>query len=95
MQIRSRSFAAVQALEGLENSLKVYIGRVGALGDPAFTGHLAAAEAQLRAKSAGNPAIGNPWGDIAKAMASGQTAEITDMERDLRVRGGVPLPFSM
>jgi hypothetical protein len=58
-----------QALEGLENSLKVYIGRVGALGDPAFTGHLAAAEAQLRAKSAGNPAIGNPWGDIAKAIA--------------------------
>jgi len=33
--------------------------------------------------------------DIAKAMASGQTAEITDMERDLRVRGGVPLPFPM
>lgn len=33
--------------------------------------------------------------DTAKAMASGQSAEIIDMERDLRVRGGVPLPFTM
>src|SRR5262245_51179009 len=41
-----------QALESIENSLKVYIGRVGALNDPAFTGRLAAAEAQLKAKSA-------------------------------------------
>uniref|UniRef100_UPI0025F3ED34 S46 family peptidase n=1 Tax=Sphingomonas sp. TaxID=28214 RepID=UPI0025F3ED34 len=62
-----------QALESIENSLKVYIGRVGALGDPAFTGRLAAAEAELKAKSAGNPAIGNPWGDIAKAMADYRT----------------------
>jgi uncharacterized protein (DUF305 family) len=33
--------------------------------------------------------------DIARAMASGQRAEIIDMERDLRARGGVPLPFTM
>jgi hypothetical protein len=62
-----------QELEGIENSLKVFIGRVGALGDPAFTGRLAAAEAQLKAKSADNPAIGNPWGDISKAMAAYRT----------------------
>lgn len=57
-------------LFGLENSLKVYIGRVKALNDPAFTGKLAAAEADLRQKSAGNAAIGDPWGDIAKADAA-------------------------
>jgi uncharacterized protein (DUF305 family) len=33
--------------------------------------------------------------NIAKAMASGQSAEIIDMERDLRARGGAPLPFTM
>jgi hypothetical protein len=57
-----------QELESIENSLKVYIGRVKALNDPAFTGKLAAAEAELRAKSAGNAAIGNPWADVTKAM---------------------------
>ena len=57
-------------MNGIENSLKVYIGRVKALNDPAFTGKLAAAEAELKAKSAGNAAIGNPWADVAKAMGS-------------------------
>lgn len=55
-------------LNGIENSLKVYIGRVSALNDPAFTGRLAQAEADLRAKSAGNAAIGDPWGQVAQAM---------------------------
>lgn len=55
-------------LNGLENSLKVYIGRVKALNDPAFTGKLAAAEAALKDKTAGNAAIGNPWGDMDKAV---------------------------
>ena len=59
---------AAETLGSIENSLKVYIGRVKALNDPAFTGKLAAAEAELKAKSAGNAAIGNPWGDVAKAM---------------------------
>jgi V8-like Glu-specific endopeptidase len=54
-----------QALEGLENSLKVYIGLKKALDDPAFTGKIAAAEADLKAKS-GNR-FGNPWADIATA----------------------------
>ena len=57
-------------LDGVENSLKVYIGRVKAFNDPAFMGRLAAAERDLRAKSAGNAAIGDPWSDIAKAMTA-------------------------
>jgi len=67
-----------QELEGIENSLKVYIGRVKALNDPAFTGKLAAAEAELKAKSAGNPAIGNPWTDVAKAMSAYRDFYVAD-----------------
>jgi hypothetical protein len=54
-----------QALEGLENSLKVYIGLKKALDDPGFMGKIAAAEAALKATS-GNR-FGNPWADIATA----------------------------
>ena len=54
-----------QALEGLENSLKVYLGLKRALDDPQFMGRIAAAEADLKRKS-GNR-FGNPWADIAKA----------------------------
>ncbi|MFA9200112.1 MAG: S46 family peptidase [Cypionkella sp.] len=57
-------------LNGIENSLKVFIGRTKALGDPAFTGKLAAAEAELKAKSAGNPAIGDPWTSVDAAVSS-------------------------
>jgi len=67
-----------QELEGIENSLKVYIGRVKALNDPAFTGKLAAAEADLKTRSAGNSAIGNPWGDIAKAMRAYRDFYVAD-----------------
>ena len=59
-----------EELDGIENTLKVYIGRVKALNDPAFMGKITAAEADLKAKSANNPAIGNPWGDIAGAMTA-------------------------
>ena len=59
-----------EELDGIENSLKVYIGRVKALNDPAFMSKIAAAEADLKAKSANNPAIGNPWGNIATAMGA-------------------------
>ena len=80
-ELRGRLIAAMQQspararegkeeLDGVENSLKVYIGRVKAFNDPAFMGKLAAAEAELRAKSAGNPAIGDPWADIARATAA-------------------------
>jgi V8-like Glu-specific endopeptidase len=54
-----------QALEGLENSLKVYIGLKKALDDPSFMGKIAAAEADLKAKSRNK--FGNPWADIAAA----------------------------
>ncbi len=78
-ELRGRLISAMQSspekaregaetLGGIENSLKVHIGRVKALNDPAFTGRLAAAEAQLKARSAGNTALGNAWADIAKAM---------------------------
>jgi hypothetical protein len=54
-------------LFGIENSLKVYIGRTKALNDPAFMKTLADAEANLRAKAAGDPSIGDPWSTIAQA----------------------------
>jgi V8-like Glu-specific endopeptidase len=54
-----------QALEGLENSLKVYLGQKHALDDPAFVGRIAAAEADLKHRSGDR--FGNPWGDVASA----------------------------
>jgi len=69
---------AFETLGSIENSLKVYIGRVSALNDPAFTGKLAAAEADLKAKSAGNAAIGNPWADVAKAMRAYRDFYVAD-----------------
>ncbi len=57
-------------LNGVENSLKVFIGRTKALGDPAFTGKLAAAEADLKARSAGNAAIGDPWTSVDAAVSA-------------------------
>ena len=69
---------AAETLGGIENSLKVYIGRVKALNDPAFTGKLAAAEAELKSKNAGNAAIGNPWGDVAKAMSAYRNFYVAD-----------------
>ena len=55
------------ALFGVENSLKVFIGRVKALNDPAFTAKLAAAEADLKRRSAGNAQVGDAWGEIRQA----------------------------
>lgn len=57
-----------ETLGGIENSLKVFIGRQKALNDPQFVSRLYRAEAQLKQRSQGNAAIGDPWGDIAKAM---------------------------
>ncbi|URD60308.1 S46 family peptidase [Sphingomonas sp. KRR8] len=67
-QSPERAREGADTLFGVENSLKVYIGRVGALNDPAFTAKLAAAEADLKQRSAANSAIGNPWGDISQAV---------------------------
>lgn len=57
-------------LFGIENSLKVYIGRQKALNDPAFLKMLGDAEADLKAKTMGKPGIGDPWADTAKAVQS-------------------------
>jgi hypothetical protein len=69
-QSPTRAREGKEDLDSVENSLKVFIGRVKAFNDPAFMGKLAAAETELRAKSAGNPAIGDPWTDISKATAA-------------------------
>ena len=58
-----------QALEGLENSLKVYLGRKKALDDPAFSYKLAKAEADLKSKSVTVNGAGKAWDDIAAATA--------------------------
>lgn len=55
-------------LSGVENSLKVYIGRTTALNDPEFTAKLAAAEQELRSRSAGNTDIGDPWSTVDNAV---------------------------
>ena len=65
-----RAREGLDTLNGIENGLKVYIGRVKALNDPAFTAKLAAAERDLRAKSQGNAAIGDPWADVEKAVTA-------------------------
>jgi hypothetical protein len=55
-------------LFGIENSLKVTIGRHRALNDQAFNARLAAAEADFKAKAAGQANLGDPWGEIATAV---------------------------
>ena len=88
-ELRGRLIAAMAAdpakaregaetLGGIENSLKVFIGRQKALNDPAFVSRLFTAEARLKQRSQGNAAIGNPWGDIAKAMDSYRDFYIAD-----------------
>lgn len=57
-------------LFGIENSLKVFIGRQKALNDPAFVKMLADNEAAIKAKAAGNAAIGDPWGQVASAVSA-------------------------
>ena len=57
-------------LNGIENSLKVYIGRQKALNDPAFIATLVAKEDDLKARSTGNAAIGNPWATVDAAVDS-------------------------
>jgi hypothetical protein len=69
-QSPAKAREGADTLFGVENTLKSIIGRVKAIGDPEFTGRLAAAEALLKQRSAGNAAVGNPWGDIASAVAA-------------------------
>ena len=67
----------LDTLNGIENSLKVYIGRTKALNDPAFTAKLADAEAALKAKSAGNEAIGDPWKAVDQAVQAYRTSYLS------------------
>ena len=73
-----------QALNGTENNLKRAIGRTKALGNPNFNAMLAANEAALKARSAGNAAVGDPWGEIERAMVAlrGLDAEYRYAEPD-------------
>ena len=72
-----RKREATETLSGVENSLKVQIGRVKALGDPAFVAKLAAAEADLqrRTLAAGGA---NPWADVAGAMRAYRDFYVAD-----------------
>jgi hypothetical protein len=64
-------------LFGFENSYKALYGQWQSLLDPAFTAKLAAAEASLRARVSADPALaartGDPWGEIARAIADYRT----------------------
>jgi len=61
-------------LIGLENSFKVYFGRLKVLLDDAFVGKKAKEEADLRARVAANPQlaqeIGDPWAEVERAYAA-------------------------
>ena len=57
-----------QTLNSVENNLKRSIGRTKALTNPNFNAMLAANEAALKARSAGNAGIGDPWGEIDRAV---------------------------
>ncbi|MEW6018006.1 MAG: S46 family peptidase [Pseudomonadota bacterium] len=65
---------ATDPLFGVENSFKVFFGRQFALNDPAFMAAKAAAESELKARVAADPAlardIGDPWGQIAATQAA-------------------------
>ncbi len=86
-QSPQRAREGKEDLDGVENSLKVYIGRVKALGDPVLSGKLAAAETDLRARSRGNAAIGDPWIDADRAVAAYRNLYLT--QRFLRPRSNL------
>lgn len=78
-ELRGRLIAAMERGEqqkregadelfGIENSLKVYIGRQKALNDPAFLKMLGDAEADLKSRTLGKPGIGDPWAATAGAV---------------------------
>jgi hypothetical protein len=62
------------ALFGVENSYKVYIGQWQALRDREFSGRLAVAERELRGRVGGDARlqadVGDPWSEVDRAMAT-------------------------
>lgn len=71
-------------LFGVENSFKVYNGQLAALNDAKFKASLSASEADLRARAAGNAAIGDPWADIDAAV---QARTATHLEANFLANG--------
>jgi hypothetical protein len=69
-----RTRTGTDALQGVENSYKVYTGQWRALRDREFSGRLAAAETELRGRVAGNTelqtSVGDPWGEVDRATAT-------------------------
>ena len=78
-------------LFGIENSFKAYHGEEKALVDPALIAAKRAADNDLKAKVAANPAlasdIGDPWSDIAKAQV--QSRELYFPYYMMEVRAGI------
>ena len=56
-----------EILFGVENSYKARLGQYQSLADGPFAASLAQNEADLRSRSAGNAALGDPWADVAAA----------------------------
>lgn len=81
---------ATEALFAVENTFKVFFGRQFALNDDGVMAARRAAEADLRAKVAANPAllaqIGDPWGEIEQAQKA--YAEQYLMFRQLEATAG-------
>lgn len=61
---------AADALGGIENSFKAQSGQFRALNDAEFREMLRRQEEDLRQRNGVNPAMGDPWGDIAAADAA-------------------------
>ena len=63
-----------EALQGVENSYKVYMGQWRALRDREFSARLAAAETDLRGRVAANgelaSTLGDPWAEVDRASAT-------------------------
>jgi V8-like Glu-specific endopeptidase len=59
---------AGDTLFGIENGFKVMNGQLRALNDSAFKTKLAASEADLRQRVAGDASIGDPWAEIQNAI---------------------------
>ncbi len=57
-------------LFSIENSFKANYGMQRSLLDPAFSAKLAAGERDLRARAAGNAAVGDPWTSVDTAIAA-------------------------
>ena len=60
-------------LNGLENSLKVQLGRQRALNDPAFTETLRQREEELRQRTGAVARIGDSWADVERAVTANRS----------------------